>query len=107
MLEWFADKHNQKVVADLLAQITIETIAPKTTKQIFEGKIFVLTGTMPTLARDEAKNMIIDRGGKVSGSVSKNTDYVLLGENAGSKFDEAQKLGIKTLSETEFLKLLT
>ena len=106
VLEWFADKHNQKVVADLLAQITIETIAPKTTKQIFEGKIFVLTGTMPTLARDEAKNMIIDRGGKVSGSVSKNTDYVVAGESAGSKYDDAKKLGITIIDEAEFLKLI-
>ena len=106
VLAWFADKHNQKVVADLLAQITIETIAPKTTKQIFVGKTFVLTGTMPILSRDEAKTMILDRGGKVSGSVSKNTDYVVAGESAGSKYDDAKKLGITIIDEAEFLKLI-
>ena len=61
---------------------------------------------MPTLARDEAKNMIIDRGGKVSGSVSKNTDYVVAGESAGSKYDDAKKLGITIIDEAEFLKLI-
>ena len=101
MLAWFADKHNQKVVSDLLAQVTVEAIAQKTTKQIFTGMTFVLTGTMPTLARDE-----LERGGKVSGSVSKNTDYVIAGESAGSKYDDAKKLGIKIIDETEFLEMI-
>ena len=106
VLAWFADKHNQKVVSDLLAQVTVEAIAQKTTKQIFTGMTFVLTGTMPTLARDEAKTMILERGGKVSGSVSKNTDYVIAGESAGSKYDDAKKLGIKIIDETEFLEMI-
>ena len=106
VLAWFADKHNQKVVSDLLAQVTVEAMAQKTTKQIFTGMTFVLTGTMPTLARDEAKTMILERGGKVSGSVSKNTDYVIAGESAGSKYDDAKKLGIKIIDETEFLEMI-
>ena len=61
---------------------------------------------MPTLARDEAKTMILDRGGKVSGSVSKNTDYVVAGESAGSKYDDAKKLGVTIIDEAEFLKLI-
>lgn len=73
--------------------------------QVFEGKIFVLTGTLPTLSRDEAKQMIKDRGGKVSGSVSKKTDYVLAGEEAGSKLDDAQKLNITMIDEETFLKM--
>lgn len=74
--------------------------------QVFEGLTFVLTGTLPTLSREDAKKMIKDRGGKVSGSVSKKTDYVLMGEDAGSKADDAAKLGVKTVGEEEFLKML-
>lgn len=74
--------------------------------QVFAEKTFVLTGTLPTLSREDAKKMIKDRGGKVSGSVSKKTDYVLMGEDAGSKAADAAKLGVATISEEEFLKML-
>ncbi|MEM9213407.1 MAG: NAD-dependent DNA ligase LigA [Cyanobacteria bacterium P01_F01_bin.150] len=70
------------------------------------GKVFVLTGTLPTLGRSEAKEKIEALGGKVTGSVSSKTDYVIVGEKAGSKFKKAQSLGILCLSEAEFLKLL-
>ncbi len=70
------------------------------------GKTFVLTGTLPTLSRDEASAMIRNAGGSVTGSVSKNTDYLLTGESAGSKFDKAKELGIKIISEAELLNLL-
>ena len=72
---------------------------------IFAGKTFVLTGTLPTLTREEATAKIEAAGGKVSGSVSKKTDFVLAGAEAGSKLDKAQKLGVKILDETEFLKM--
>ena len=68
----------------------------------YEGKTFVLTGTLSTMTRDEAKLLIEDNGGNVSGSVSKKTDYVVVGENAGSKYDKAIELGIKVLNEDEF-----
>ena len=71
----------------------------------FSGLTFVLTGTLPTLKRDEAKKIIESFGGKASGSVSKKTDYVLAGEEAGSKLVKAQELGIKIISEEEFLKM--
>jgi DNA ligase (NAD+) len=71
----------------------------------FAGKTFVLTGTLPTLKREEAAAKIEALGGKVSGSVSKKTDFVLAGEEAGSKLTKAQQLGIKILSEEEFLKM--
>lgn len=71
----------------------------------FEGKTFVLTGTLPTLKRSEAKAIIEKFGGKASGSVSKNTDYVLAGEEAGSKLTKAQSLGIKIIDEADFLKM--
>lgn len=70
------------------------------------GKTFVLTGTLPTLSRDEASARIRQAGGTVSGSVSKNTDYVLAGDSAGSKLDKARALGIRILDEAEFLKLI-
>ncbi|MBR0483684.1 MAG: NAD-dependent DNA ligase LigA [Oscillospiraceae bacterium] len=72
----------------------------------FSGKIFVLTGTLEKMKRSEAKQRIESAGGKVSGSVSKKTDYVIAGEDAGSKLTKAQELGIGILSETEFLEKL-
>ncbi len=69
------------------------------------GKTFVLTGTLPNLKREEAAAKIEALGGKVSGSVSKKTDYVVAGEEAGSKLEKAQKLGIKIIDESALLKL--
>jgi len=74
--------------------------------QTLSGKTFVITGTLPTLSRDDAKSMIKDRGGKVSGSVSKKTDYLLMGEDAGSKAADAAKLNVPTIGEEEFLKMI-
>ena len=71
----------------------------------FEGLTFVLTGTLPTLSRDEASEMIKMQGGKVAGSVSKKTSYVLAGEDAGSKLVKAKNLGITIIDEEEFLKM--
>lgn len=71
--------------------------------QIFAGKVFVLTGTLPTLKRDEAKALIERHGGKVSGSVSSKTDFVLAGEEAGSKLDKARALGVPVIDEAELL----
>ncbi|MBP7805077.1 MAG: NAD-dependent DNA ligase LigA, partial [Candidatus Pacebacteria bacterium] len=107
IVDWFNDEHNKKVLADLLKQVRIE---PQKLKSLKAGKLakltFVLTGTLPTLSRDEAKAKILEQGGKVSGSVSKNTNYVLAGESAGSKYDEAQKLGVPIIDEKKFIELL-
>ena len=70
------------------------------------GKVFVLTGTLPTLTRDQAKQMIEQRGGKCSSSVSKKTSFVLAGEEAGSKLTKAQELGLAIISESEFLDMI-
>jgi DNA ligase (NAD+) len=72
----------------------------------FNGKTFVLTGTLPSLSRDEASALIRDAGGNVTGSVSKNTDFLLAGEEAGSKLDKAKELGTEILTEKEFLEIL-
>jgi DNA ligase (NAD+) len=73
---------------------------------ILAGKTLVLTGTLPTLTRDAAKDMIEAAGGKVAGSVSKKTDYVVAGEEAGSKLVKAQELGVTILDEAGLLALL-
>ncbi len=73
---------------------------------IFEGKTFVLTGTLPTLKRNDAKRMIEENGGKASGSVSKKTDFVIAGDEAGSKLKKAQELGITIITEEEFIGML-
>ena len=76
------------------------------TEGIFTGKTFVLTGTLPTMTRSEASKVITDNGGKVSSSVSKLTDYVLAGEEAGSKLDKAMALGITVISEDELKDMI-
>ena len=72
----------------------------------FEGLTFVLTGSLESFTRDEAGNIIEEFGGKVSGSVSKKTSYVLAGEDAGSKLTKAQSLGVKVISEEEFKDMI-
>ena len=76
------------------------------TSQLLSGQTFVLTGTLPTLKRSEAAKLIEDNGGKVSSSVSKNTDFVIAGEDAGSKLTKAESLGVRVISEAEFLNMV-
>jgi len=82
-----------------------ELYKPQAQSGPFAGKTFVLTGTLPNLKREEAAAKIEALGGKVSGSVSKKTDYVVAGEEAGSKLEKAQKLGVKIIDEAGLLKL--
>lgn len=72
----------------------------------FEGKTFVLTGALTSFSREQASEIIEKFGGKTSGSVSKKTDYVLAGEDAGSKLKKAQELGIEVISEEDFKKMI-
>jgi DNA ligase (NAD+) len=82
-------------------QIQADTIRSKE----LNGLTFVLTGTLPSLKREEAKNLILSCGGKVVGSVSKKTDYIIAGADAGSKLQLAKKLEVKIINETELIKL--
>ena len=106
IVEWFKDKHNQKFVDRLLPLLKI--IAPKNNTGVkpLSGKTFVLTGTLEGMSRDEAKKKIKELGGDVSSAVSKNTSYVVVGDNPGSKLDEANKLNIEVLNEEGFSKLI-
>jgi DNA ligase (NAD+) len=110
VLDYFASPAGKKVltrIRELHIQPEIEVIKAATAKAlgIFAGKTFVLTGTLPTLTREEATAKIEAAGGKVSGSVSKKKDYVLAGAEAGSKLTKAQELGVRILDEAEFLKM--
>jgi len=105
---FFAEKHNRQVIAELMqAGITFAPIAePERPAPGVAGKTFVLTGALPSLSRDEAKMRIEAKGGKVSGSVSKKTSYVVAGADPGSKFDKARELGVTILDEQGLLDLL-
>ncbi|NUQ72458.1 MAG: NAD-dependent DNA ligase LigA, partial [Polyangiaceae bacterium] len=96
---------NRELVRDLQAA-GLSPTAPAAAGTVFSGKTFVLTGTLPTLTREEATAKIEAAGGKVSGSVSKKTHYVLAGAEAGSKLEKARALGVPAIDEAEFLRLL-
>jgi len=107
IFKWFRDKKHLEFLEKLKkAGINIISQKIKAKTQKLENKIFVLTGELETMTRDEAKEKIRELGGDVSGSVSKNTDFVVAGNEPGSKFDKAQKLGVKVIDEKEFLKLI-
>jgi len=108
VVQWHGDERNRKLIERLRqAQINFksELYQPRAKAGRLAGQTFVLTGTLPGLPREEATAKIEAAGGKVSGSVSKKTDYVVAGEEAGSKLEKAQKLGIKIIGETELLRL--
>jgi DNA ligase (NAD+) len=101
IVEFFADEHNRKLVSDLRKAGLTFTGQKKEKGTKLAGKTFVLTGTLSRHTRDEAKKMIEDAGGRVSGSVSKKTDYVVAGSDAGSKLDKARELGVSVVGEEE------
>lgn len=108
LYSYFQDADNLDLIRRLLENGVTPIAAPASAhKQTLAGKVFVLTGTLGTMSRDEAKTKIKSLGGKVTGSVSKNTDYVVAGNDPGSKYDKAQKLKIEVVTEAEFLDLIT
>ena len=108
IVKWFSNAENQAVLAKLKAS----GVWPRAEKQAaagpqpLTGLTFVITGTLPTLSRSEAKTLIENHGGKVTGSVSGSTDYLLLGEDPGSKLDQAQQRGVPTVSEDDLWLLI-
>ena len=106
IVEFFGDEHNRKLVGDLRKAGLTFTGKKKEKGTKLAGKTFVLTGTLARHTRDEAKQMIEDAGGRVSGSVSKKTDYVVAGTDAGSKLDKAKELGVAVIGEEEMEGLL-
>ena len=103
--DWFRDSNNKKLLKKLLKRVEIGKMKIKK-KGKLDGKKFVLTGSLDSMSRDDAKEKIRDLGGEISESVSSKTDFVLAGDKPGSKRDKAKKLGVKIIDEKEFLKLL-
>lgn len=107
LVTWIAEERNREMFrkfdeAGIVGLLPEGSGAP----QIFAGKTFVLTGTLPALSREQARSLIKERGGNVSAAVSKKTTYVLAGAEAGSKLDDAMKLGVEVIDEEKFLKML-
>jgi DNA ligase (NAD+) len=100
------EAHNREVIEQLLASGMKLTVEEKIISAAVAGKTFVLTGTFPTLTRDEAKDLLEKAGAKVAGSVSKKTDYVVAGTDAGSKLTKAEELGVAVIDEAAMLSLL-
>ncbi|MEW6509709.1 MAG: NAD-dependent DNA ligase LigA [Bacteroidota bacterium] len=106
IVHFFADRHNREIVRRLKeAGVTMAAERPKKGTAL-AGKSFVLTGTLARFTREQATALIEERGGKVSSSVSKNTSYVLAGEEAGSKLVKARSLGVQVITEEEFMKMI-
>ena len=107
IVQYFSLESSKNLIGELKALgVKMTPSEKKAEGGVFEGKTFVLTGTLPTMSRKEASKIIEDNGGKTSSSVSKKTDYVLAGESAGSKLTKAQSLGITIISEDELLEMI-
>ncbi len=107
VIDFFRNEINQKIIGRLVtAGLQFKAEEKELASNVLEGKKIVMTGTLPTLSRNEAKQLIEKHGGKTASSVSKNTDFVLAGESAGSKLTKAQDLGITVLDEDAFLKMI-
>ena len=106
VIDWFAQRRNEEEI-DALLDAGVNTLYTAGAQGgIFDGMTFVLTGTLPTLSRADATELIEKNGGKVSGSVSKKTTFVLAGANGGSKLDKAAALDIPLMSEDDLLMKL-
>lgn len=104
--EFFHDKKNIKMIKELRTLGVEPPPAEVPKSELFKGKSIVITGTLSNMTRDEANDLIKQYGGKAASSVSKNTSYLVVGLNPGSKFDKAQKLGVIILTEDEFLEMI-
>lgn len=107
IVAFLAENHNRELIEYLKSEVTIEDYIKVTTDSVISGKTVVFTGKLVKMGREEAKAKAESLGAKVASSVSKNTDFVVAGEDAGSKLKKAHDLGVKVVSEDEWLKLLT
>jgi DNA ligase (NAD+) len=105
LFDWFKDKDNKHEIERLKKELQIQVPEKNVENDATFGKVFVLTGTMESLSRDSAEDLIRKNGGKISSSVSKKTDYVVFGAEAGSKLLKAQELGVRIIDESQFKKL--
>jgi DNA ligase (NAD+) len=107
VVEWFGvDWHRDIVDTWAAAGVSMEDERDESVERTLEGLTVVVTGSLVDFSRDSAKEAILARGGKAAGSVSKNTDYVVVGDNAGTKADKAEQLGVPVLDEGGFKVLL-
>jgi DNA ligase (NAD+) len=106
VVQFFRDKKNRESI-DRLKKAGVKVIEPKAKERgKLAGKVFVFTGALQTFGRDEARNIVESSGGVTASSVSKKVDFVVVGEDPGSKFEKAKELGIKVLTEEEFKKMI-
>lgn len=105
IFNWFSARENQKLIEDFL-KAGIKILAPEKIGRKLEGKTIVITGSLFKITRSEAENKIRMMGGHPASSISKNTDYLVVGENPGSKFEDAKRLGVKTINEKELLEMI-
>jgi len=106
IIDWLHDKKNLSVIKNLLKHVVVEDFSQNKKTLVLSGKTIVITGTLPTRSRDEAKDIIRRLGGKSGSQITSNTDYLLAGEKAGSKLKKAQELGITIWSESDLNDLL-
>ena len=106
IVQFWSDESNIKIVEECLSHGIEFSQSSKQISQKFEGLSFVFTGTLKTLTRSNAKKIVESNGGRVNSSVSKNTDYVVAGDSAGSKLEKAKSVGVKIISENEFMNLI-
>ena len=107
VVEFFRNPENRKVIEKLLKYgVKPKPVEEKEEEKPLSGKTFVFTGALKSMTRDQAKNLVESLGGRVASSVSKKVDIVVVGESPGSKLEKARKLGIKTINEEEFLKMV-
>jgi DNA ligase (NAD+) len=106
ILSFMEEAHNREVIEQLLGSGMQLAVEEKVISAAVAGKTFVLTGTFPTMTRDQAKDLLEKAGAKVAGSVSKKTDYVVAGADAGSKLTKAEELGVPIIDEAGMLNLL-
>jgi DNA ligase (NAD+) len=106
LMGFLQEAHNREVIEQLLAAGLELEVEQSTINPALVGKTFVLTGTLPTMSRDQAKLLLESAGAKVAGSVSSKTSYVVAGDDAGSKLEKAQQLGVAVIDEAKMLSLL-